>query len=145
MWRQGIPVVVACAIVAVLAGIFLPPSGLRETAHEATRLHLKFLGSGIYEYRARTGSWPTRNEDLAKSSLPQESPYWRQMLDDEVNVIVWHKALKPDPRDNADQILAYHNKGLIATSGRSWVCWGDLRTEYIKTEDLRAYLNNLKE
>ena len=57
----------------------------------------------------------------------------------------YHKTLKPDPKDNAGDILVYHNKGLISERGQSWVCRGDLRTEYIKTEDLRAYLNNLKD
>ena len=65
------------------------------------------------------------------------------MSDDEAIVIVWHKNLKPDPKDNDGHILIYHNKGLIAERGQSWVCWGDLRTEYIKTDDLRAYLKNL--
>jgi hypothetical protein len=32
-----------------------------------------------------------------------------------------------------------------AEGGQKWVCWGDLRTEYLKTEDLRAYLKNLKD
>ncbi len=57
---------------------------------------------------------------------------------------MWHNTLKPHPKGNADHILAYHNKGLISEQGRSWVCWGDLRTEYIKTEDLQAYLNKWK-
>ena len=125
--------------------IFSPFSGVRDVAHEATRLHLGLYGSSIYEYHAATGKWPTEIGDLAMTSLPAKSPYWKVMLDDDVDVIVWHKTLKPDPKDNAGQILVYHNKGLIATMGRTWVCWGDLRTEYIKTEDLRDYLNNLKE
>jgi hypothetical protein len=49
------------------------------------------------------------------------------------------------PDNNAGQILDYHNKGLIATMGRSWVCCGDPRSEYIKTDDLRIYLQNLKD
>ena len=73
------------------------------------------------------------------------SPYWKYELDNELIVVVWHKNLKSDPRENTGHILAYYNKGLISELGQSWVCWGDLRTEYIKTEDLRAYLNNLKD
>jgi hypothetical protein len=137
---------------AVVAGTFLiglalsltPFSGTHDIAHEAVRLRLRLIGSSIYEYHARTGRWPTRIGDLAKTSLPRQSPYWRQGLDDEVEVIVWHKTLKPDPKDNAGHVLVYHDKGLIAWGGRKWVCWGDLRTEYVKTEDLWAYLKKLK-
>ena len=68
------------------------------------------------------------------------SPHWKYELDNELIVMVCHKDLKPLPKDNAGEILAYYNKGTISEQGRSWVCWGDLRTEYIKTDDLRAYL-----
>ena len=145
MWRRGIFIVVAAAVAIVLLAILGPVSGVREVAHEATRLHLSFFGSSIYEYHSVTGKWPRQNGDLAITSLPAKSPYWRTMLDSEVDVIVWHKTLNPDPKDNAGQILAFHNKGLISAMGKSWVCWGDLRTEYIKTEDLRKYLNDLKD
>jgi hypothetical protein len=47
-----------------------------------------------------------------------------------------HDNLKPDPQDSADLIPAYHNSGLLAWFGRQWVCWGDLRTEYITTRQL---------
>ena len=145
MWHKWIfvagAVVVAIAFV-VNRGQF---SGVSDVAHESTRLHLSFFGSSIYEYHAATGKWPTQIGDLVMTSLPAKSPHWKLMLDDEVDVIVWHKTLKPDPKDNASHILAYHNKGVIATQGQTWVCWGDLRTEYIKTDDLRAYLKNLKD
>ena len=78
------------------------------------------------------------SQDLAASTV--------QVLDyDETTVVVWHKNLKADPKDNAGLILAYHNKGLYARLGRVWVCWGDLRTEYIKVEDLRANLQTNKD
>ena len=41
--------------------------------------------------------------------------------------------------------MGHIDKGLIAEGGHKWVCWGDLRTEYLKTDDLRAYLKNLKD
>jgi hypothetical protein len=145
MWHKGIVAVVAGVVAIAFVVIRGPFSGVSEVAHESTRLHLGFFGSSIYEYHAATGKWPTQIGDLAMTSLPAKSPYWKAILDDEVDVIVWHKTLKPDPRDNADHILAYHNKGLIATQGQTWVCWGDLRTEYIMTEDLRKYLTNLKD
>src|SRR5690349_1900624 len=133
MWRKGIIAVVAGVVAIALVVIRGPFSGVRDKAHESTRFHLGFLGSSIYEYHAATGKWPTQIADLAMTSLPAKSPSWRYLLDVKVDVIVWHKTLKPDPKDNAGQILVYHNKGLISERGRSWVCWGDLRTEYVKT------------
>ena len=138
-------VIMAIIVVAItLIVIHRPFSGVSEVAHESVRLHLNLTGSSIYEYHAKTGQWPTQIGDLALTSLPTVSPYWRYLLDEELIVVVWHKTLKPNPKDNADHILTYYNKGLISERGQSWVCWGDLRTEYVKTEDLRAYLKKLK-
>jgi hypothetical protein len=145
MWRNWIMAVVAGAVVIALVVNRNQLSGGKDVADEAIRLHLRFFGSSIYEYRAATGKWPTQIDDLEKTSLPVTSPYWRSWFVNEAVVIVWHKNLKPDPKDNARHILAYHDKGLIAEGGQKWVCWGDLRTEYIKTEDLRDYLKNLKD
>lgn len=61
-------------------------------------------------------------------------------LDSGTNVVGWHDDLKPNPADNANIILAYHNRGLLAWMGRQWVCWGDLRTEYVRSRDLRTKL-----
>lgn len=137
-------VIMAIIVVAItLTVIHRPFSGVSEVAHESVRLHLNLTGSSIYEYHAKTGQWPTQIGDLALTS-PTVSPYWRYLIDEELIVVVWHKTLKPNPKDNADHILTYYNKGLISERGQSWVCWGDLRTEYVKTDDLRAYLNKLK-
>lgn len=67
--------------------------------------------------------------------------YWRSGLQNGSIVVVWNDKLKPNPRDNSGVILAYHNKGLRAWLGRQWVCWGDLRTEYISSKRLKAVLN----
>jgi hypothetical protein len=142
---KGILAVVAGAVAIALVVIRGPFSGGTDLAHEAVRLHLNIFGSSIYEYHATTGKWPTQIDDLEKTSLPVTSPYWRSWFVYDAMVIVWHKNLKPDPKDNARHILAYHDKGQIAEGGHKWVCWGDLRTEYIKTEDLQAYLKNLKD
>ena len=85
------------------------------------------------------GSIP-HQEDLAATSLPLRSPYWKQMLDQGTIVVVWPKDLKPDPKENASVVLTYDNGGLFARLGRVWVCWGDLRTEYVKAEELRNKL-----
>jgi hypothetical protein len=143
MGHRGVFLVVVAMTIA-LALISRPIVGVEDIAHESARLHLGLYGSSIYNFHAATGKWPAQIGDLALTSLPAKSPYWKLMLDEEVDVIVWHKSLNPDPRANAKDILAYHNKGLISQRGQTWVCWGDLRTEYIKTEDLRAYLKNLK-
>jgi hypothetical protein len=111
-----------------------------DVAHQSIQIWLKLYGDGIYEYHAKTGQWPSRIDDLAKTSLPENFRYWKEILDMQTIAIVWHKNLKTDPKDNAGLILAYHNKGLYSQLGRTWVCGGDLRTEYIKTEDLRARL-----
>lgn len=63
------------------------------------------------------------------------------MLDSRTNVIVWHDDLKATPSENANVILAYHNKGLLTWVGRQWVCWGDLRTEYIPSRELAVKLH----
>jgi hypothetical protein len=127
--------VVVGAVAIALVAIRGPYSGVQDVAHEAVRLHLNLIGSSIYEYHAATGKWPTQIDDLER----------RSWFVNDAMVIVWHKDLKPDPKDNARQILAYHDKGLIAEGGHKWVCWGDLRTEYIKTVDLQAYLKKLKD
>jgi len=145
MWRIWIMAVVAGTVVIALVVNRRPLSGGKDVAHEAVRLHLSFFGLSIYEYQAARGTWPTQIDDLEKTSLPVTSPYWRSWFADDAMVIVWHKNLKPDPKDNARHILAYHDKGLIAEGGHKWVCWGDLRTEYLKTEDLRAYVKSIKD
>jgi hypothetical protein len=143
--------ILAAFILTALAAIAVafinangPLFGVTDAAHESVRYQLDAVGSSIYEFHAKQGRWPSNADDLATTSLPITCPYWKYILDHELVVIVWHKTLKPNPAHNAGQILAYYQKGLISELGRSWVCWGDLRTEYIKTEDLRAYLTRLK-
>jgi hypothetical protein len=128
--------VVALALLSVAASLY----NISDIAHQSIRFHLRLLGASIYEYHSRTGRWPAQAEDLAETSLPVQSPYWKVMLDAGTNVIVWHDNLKPDPKDNAGVILVYHNRGLLAWLGRHWVCWGDLRTEYITNRKLQASL-----
>src|SRR5262245_23933360 len=107
-------------VVGVLLSILSPWSGVRDVEHEATRVRLELMVSSSYEFHGTNGQWPTQIGDLGRTSLPVKSPYWRPPLDDGVYVVVWHKTLKPDPKDNADQILVYHDKGLIAARGQQW-------------------------
>jgi hypothetical protein len=125
------------AILLLMAARFY---SLSDISHESIRLHLRLLGSSIYEYHTKTGRWPARTENLAQTSLPTRSPYWRAMLDSGTDIIVWHDDLSPNPVENRDVILAYHNRGLLAWLGHQWVCWGDLRTEYIPSGELRSKL-----
>jgi hypothetical protein len=111
-----------------------------DVAHQAIRIWLGLFGSSIYEYHSKTGTWPTVAADLAETTVGRQLRGWDQMISDGAIVVVYHKNLKPDPKDNAGLILAYHNKGLYARLGRVWVCWGDLRTEYLTVEGLRAHL-----
>jgi hypothetical protein len=113
---------------------------LSDIANESIRLHLQLLGSSIYEFHEKTGHWPMRAEDLAETSLAVRSPSWKVMLDSGTNVVVWRNDLKANPAENGNLVLAYHNRGLLALLGRQWVCWGDLRTEYIPSRELRARL-----
>jgi hypothetical protein len=110
-----------------------------DPAHQSIQVWLRYYSAAIYEYHSKTGQWPSQIDDIAKTSLPLRLRYWRQMVDDGTIVIVWHKHLKSEPKDNASQILAYHNKGVYARLGRVWVCWGDLRTEYIRKAALGVY------
>ena len=145
MGQRNRLIILGCAL---LLGLMLPVVrylNRSDVAHQAIRIWLEHFGSSIYEYLSKTGQWPSQSDDLAKTSLPQQFRYWKQTLDDETIVIPWHKNLKADPKDDAGLILAYHNKGLYARLGRVWVCWGDLRTEYIKVEDLRANLQTNKD
>lgn len=129
------------ALVIVAFGFW----NLSDIGHQAIRLHLELVGSSIYDYHSRTGQWPARIDDLGATSLPQKSPYWKQLLEEETIVVLWPKKLQPDSKNNSGVILAYHNKGLLVQLGRIWICRGDLRTEYIPTEELQAYLQANKE
>jgi hypothetical protein len=108
--------------------------------HEAIRLHLKLTASSIYEFRNATGRWPASIDDLASTSLPHISPYWRTLIENDSVAIVWRSDLKPNPKENAALVMTYNNAGLFSKLGRVWVCWGDLRTEYVKEEELRTKL-----
>jgi hypothetical protein len=130
----------ALGAVAIILLAALRFYSLSDPSSKSIQLHLRLLGSSIYEYHDKWGHWPARAEDLAQTYLPARSPYWKAMLDSGTNVIVWHDDLEPDPSEHANVILVYHNRRLLARTGRQWVCWGDLRTSYIPSKELRAKL-----
>jgi hypothetical protein len=133
---------VGLGVLAILVGIYWNYFGPNSIPHEAIRLHLRLTASSIYEFQEATGRWPAAPDDLTSTSLPQTSPYWRTLIDNGSVAIVWNNDLKPDPADNASVVLTYHNAGLLSRLGRVWVCWGDLRTEYLEEDVLRAKLDS---
>ena len=138
--KKWIVVAVVMGLASLVIGIVFDYFDRGSIPHQAIQLHLRLVASSIYEFHTNTGRWPERAEDLAATSLPLRSPYWKQMLDQGIIVVVWPKDLKPDPKDNAGRVLTYDHGGLFARLGRVWVCWGDLRTEYVKAEELRSKL-----
>jgi len=125
----------------VLAIVMLFFSGTTQIAHESLQYQLNAIGQSIYEYHTVTGRWPSGIDDLERTSLGARLRYLRPVLENHSIIVVWHDTLRPHPAENAGVILAYHNRGLLAEMGRQWVCWGDLRTEYISSRRLKASLN----
>ena len=130
----------ALGIVAILIKLAWDYFSYDSIPHETIRLHLRLTASSIYEFHRAAGRWPTTADDLASTSLPQISPYWKTLIENDNVSIVWRSDLKPDPKDNAALVLTYNRTGLFPKLRRVWVCWGDLRTEYIKDEELQAKL-----
>ena len=54
--------------------------------------------------------------------------------------MAWPRNWKSNPKDNSTHVLAYYTAGLISEVGRNWVLWGDLRTEYLSKDRLKAAL-----
>ena len=106
--------------------------------HLAMQTQLRLFGAAMYEYHSRTGRWPDKLDDLAQTSLPQKSYIWRQSAT--TLVFLWPQNLHAEPKDNPNVLLLYTDKGWFNNLGRMWVCWGDLRTEHMRTEVLRAAL-----
>ena len=134
--------VFAGLVVAFLGAIYWHYFSRASIPHEAIQLHLRLTASSIYEFHKATGRWPKVADDLASTSLAQTSPYWRTLIDNGSVAVVWDNDLKPDPKDNSSLVMTYNNAGLFSKLRRVWVCWGDLRTEYMKEELLRSQLKN---
>ena len=115
--KKWIVAVVGLGLASLVIGIVFDYLDRGSIPHQAIQLHLRLVGSIIYEFHTNTGRWPERAEDLAATSLPLRSPYWKQMLDQGIIVVVWPKGLKPDPKENAGVVLTYDNGGLFARLG----------------------------
>ena len=144
MSQQRLLCIIAGAILVAVVVNLRPSTGIMDVAQmsdQSQQIYLRLYGEGIYEYHALTGKWPSKIDDLAKTSLPLKYPHWwKAQLGIDADAIVCPKNLKPDPKENGHVILCYHNKGLDVEMGRMWVCWGDLRTECITPEELHAHL-----
>jgi hypothetical protein len=46
-------------------------------------------------------------------------------------VIFWPTSMDAAPKNNGKVLLSYYKGGLFSQFGRVWVCWGDLRTEFV--------------
>ncbi len=142
-WANMATIGVGAVLVAVIIAYnYYHVMEMNDLSQQAS---LSLYGEGIYEYHALIGKWPSKIDDLARTSLPRRYPrWWTAQLGLDADVIVIPKDLKTDPKDNGHVILCYHNKGLDAERGRMWVCWGDLRTECITSEELQECLDKQK-
>jgi hypothetical protein len=130
--RKLLTAIATAALVAVAFAY-----GQWSVASESLRFDLRIIGESIYEAHARSGKWPARIDDLEGTAY-LKMPYRKMELEQGVFVIVWHQDLDPDPKANGDKILAYHDRGILSRLGRAWACRGDLRTEYVDSDELRA-------
>jgi hypothetical protein len=144
MTKARLAIFIALGIVAIVIRIAWDYFDRESIPHESIRLHLQLTASSIYEFHQTAGRWPAKIDDLALTSLPLRSPYWRTLIENGSVAIAWRSDLKPNPKDNAALVMTYNNVGLFSKLGRVWVCWGDLRTEYVKEEELRAKLAGLR-
>ena len=112
-----------------------------DVAHKAVSYRLKFLCEGIYQYRAATGHWPAKVADLARTPMALTMRGWDDDIYSGRVVVLWPHDWPPNSKDNANKILAYYTAGLISEFGKQWVCWGDLRTEYLPSEKLKTILD----
>jgi hypothetical protein len=141
--QYKIALVIVAGLLLYFAGIAFDFFDPGSVPHTAISYWLENIGRSVYEYHSKNGRWPATVDDLAETAVFQRAPNWKQMLDDRTIVVVLDDDLKPDPQENAGRVLVYHNKGLFAWSlGKVWVCWGDLRTEYIKSADLKIKLQH---
>jgi len=130
-------IIIGAGALLIFIGVYI--YNTMDVSSQAIRYRLGALGASIYECQAATGHWLGKAEDLAGTSMAVRLRYWQDDLQSGRVVVLWPHNLKPNPKDNRDRILSYFTGGLISTLG-NWVCWGDLRTEYLSTEKLQALL-----
>jgi hypothetical protein len=136
-------ILLGAGFVLLILGIFI--YNTTDLASQAIRYQLGVLGGCIYEFQAANGHRPVSPAHLARTSISARYRYRQEELHSGRVVVIWPHDLKPGPRDNGHRILAYVTGGLISWFGRNWVLWGDLRTEYLSAEKLKAALHGTQD
>jgi len=77
-----------------------------------------------YEFRNSTGNWPSDISQLGLDRRLSSRFSYRGV------VLAHPRYLSRSPSANREKIIAYQYTGKRLWPYR-WVCWGDLRTEYI--------------
>lgn len=121
--------------VGLLIAIVLTIYSVFNTTSRAIEHQTASIGESIYEYHRKTGQWPKEVDDLAKTSL---APHYIEAIKRQYSTVVWHQDLKPDPKDNAERILVYHNGGWLPQLWGVCTCWGDLRIDYESRSEVEA-------
>ena len=120
----------------VFLGVALAAAySLVDVASETIRYRYPIIGASFYEYYGATNQWPKSTRDLATTSLPARLSFWEHD-----GALVWNDDLGPNPGANADRVLLFLDSGLLAAFGWTWVCWGDLRVEYVPMHRVQAGL-----
>lgn len=130
--RRNLKIIAGILIFIVLCFISLGSIGLR-----GLELHMQAIVASMYEFHDLHGRWPQSTQELATTSLTKDFPHALETIDNGAIAVNWPKDLPARRADNADKILAYHNAGVLTWFG-SYVCHGDLSTEYVSWSTVRA-------
>jgi hypothetical protein len=140
-----VALVIVIIVIRTGRAMILPgKDALDDTIDDAYQVQLKTIAESIYEYRIATGKWPTHAEDLTKTSLAVQAPLILKMVQDEYFVVNWRDDWKPNPRENGGRILVWAKSGR-PRMGWVWVCWGDMRMEYMHQDRVAAILRENKD
>jgi hypothetical protein len=129
--RRNLTILGGILVFIVLVFVSLASIGLRSI-----ELHMQAIVSSIYEFHEQHGRWPQSTQDLAGTSLTKDFPHALEIIENGAVAVNWPKDLQPRKGANADKILVYHNAGVLTWFG-SYVCKGDLSTEYVSWSTVR--------
>ncbi len=73
-WANKATIGLGAVLVAVIMAYNY--QGVDRSDISYTQNYLRLYGSSIYEYHALTGKWPSKIDDLAKTSLSVKYPHW---------------------------------------------------------------------
>ena len=104
------------------------------------RTELRIVGECSYEFRDRTGRWPSSMNELQRSCFQigyTKYNYPNETWGDNVHLVRPPGHLRQTPAENRDLIIAYQKTGKRLWPYR-WVCWGDLRTTYVSNQTFES-------